>query len=76
MGDKLLLNFATISELICNFTYKITKLPIKIIGNFCTSQYQDGIKVLKCYEQRWFRKPKDKKEHIKKDSIRYFVEKM
>ena len=52
------------------------------LATFCTSQCQaDGDKVLKCYEwrchgiKRRFRKPKHIKEHIKKDSNRYFVEK-
>ena len=51
------------------------------MATFRTSQCQDGDEVLKCHEwrcqgtKRRFRKPKHTKEHIKKDSNRYFVEK-
>ena len=51
------------------------------MATFRTSQYQDGDEVLKCHEwrrqgiKRPFRKPEHTKEHIKKDSNRYFVEK-
>ena len=47
-----------------------------------TCQCQDGDEVLKCYEwrcqgtKRRVRKPEHTKEHIKKDSNRYFVEKI
>ena len=46
-----------------------------------TSQCQDGDEFLKCHEwkrqriKRRFRKPEHMKEHIKKDSNRYFLEK-
>ena len=48
---------------------------------FRTSQCQDGDKVSKCHERRCqgikrrLKKPEHKKENIKKDSNRYFVEK-
>ena len=51
------------------------------MATFGTSQCQDGNKVLKSHEwrcqgiKRRFRKPEYMKEHIKKDSKRYFVEK-
>ena len=51
------------------------------MATFRTSQCQDGDEVLKCREwrcqgtKRRFRKPEHTKEHIKKDSNRYFVEK-
>ena len=47
---------------------------------FRTSQCQNGDEILKFYEwtcqgiKRRFGKPKHTKEHIKKDSNRYFVE--
>ena len=51
------------------------------MATFRTSQCQDGDEVLKCHEwcqgiKRRFRKPEHTKEHIKKDSNRYFVEKL
>ena len=52
------------------------------MATFRTSQCEDGDEVLKCHERRCpgtkrrFRKPEYKKEHIKKDSNRYFVEKL
>ena len=77
MGDKLLLNFdAKFQRKLIIYTCKRTKLQ-----TFCTFQCQDGVKVSKCYEKRYqgvkrrFRKPKHTKKNIKKDSIRYFVEK-
>ena len=51
------------------------------MATFRTSQFQDGDEVLKFNEERCqgikrrFRKPKNTKEHIKKDRNRYFVEK-
>ena len=39
-----------------------------------TSQCQDGDEVLKCHEER--RKPEHMKEHVKKYTNRYFVEKL
>ena len=51
------------------------------MATFRTFECQDGGKVLKCCEwrcqgiKRSFRNPKQKKEHTKKDSIRYCVEK-
>ena len=51
------------------------------MSTFCTSQCQDVVKVLKYHEwrcqgfKRRVRKPKHTKEHIKKDPIKYFVEK-
>ena len=48
---------------------------------FRKCQCQDGGRVLKQYEwrcqgiKRCFRNPKETKEHIKKDSIRYLIEK-
>ena len=72
MGDKLLLNFGTISVLICKifhmWNYKITNWQLLYISE---PRWQQGFE---CWEQRCFRKPKHKKEHIKKDSVRYFVE--
>ena len=65
------------SALICNFTCEITKLPLQR-----ESQCQDGDEVLKCHEgrcqgiKRRFRRPEHTKENIKKDSNRYFVEKL
>ena len=50
------------------------------MATFRTSQCQDGGEVLKFHEwrcqgiKRPFWSPKHKKEHIKKDSNRYFVE--
>ena len=50
------------------------------MATFRTSQCQDGDEVLKCHEwrcqgiKRRFRKPEHTKEHVKKDSNRYFVE--
>ena len=50
------------------------------MATFWTRQCQDGDEVLKCFEwrcrdiKRRFRKPKHMKEHIKKDSNRYFVQ--
>ena len=55
----------------CN--YKIA------MATFRTSQCQDGDEVLNCYElrcqgiKRRLRKPEHTKEHIKKDSNRYFM---
>ena len=52
------------------------------MATFGTSQRQDGNEVLKCHEwrcqgiKRHFRKPEQMKEHIKKDSNMYFVEKL
>ena len=49
------------------------------IATFRTSQCQDGDEVLKWRCQgtkRRFRKPEHTTEHIKKDSNRYFVEKL
>ena len=52
------------------------------MATFRTSRCQDGEEVLKFYEwrcqgiKRHFGKPKRKKDHIKKDSNRYFVEKL
>ena len=49
------------------------------MANYRTSQYQDGNKVLKCREwrcqgtKRRFKKPEHTKEHIEKDSNKYFV---
>ena len=61
---------SSITALICNFTCEITKLP-----------WQPSVRLIKCYEwrcqgiKRRFRKPEHTKEHIKKDSNRYFVKK-
>ena len=52
------------------------------MATFRTSQCQDGDEVLKCRElrcqgtKRRFRKPDHTKEHMKKDSNRYFAEKV
>ena len=52
------------------------------MSTFRTSQCQDGDEVLKSHEwrcqgiKRRFRKPEHTKEHIKKDSNKYFVEKL
>ena len=53
-----------------------------LVAKFRTSQSQDCVQILKCYEwrrqsiKRRFRKPNQTKEHIEKDSNRYFVEKL
>ena len=50
------------------------------MATFHTPRCQDGEEVLNFYEwrcqgiKRHFGKPKHKKDHIKKDSNRYFVE--
>ena len=51
------------------------------MATFHTSQCQDGDKVSKCHERRRqgmkrrLKEPEHMKQHIKKDSNRYFVEK-
>ena len=45
------------------------------MATFCASQCQDGDEDWRCQGiKRRFKKPEHMKEHIKKDSNRYFIE--
>ena len=79
MGDKLLLSFGAKLQRLFDFKCEITKLPIGNVLCVSTPRWRKVLKIVMNEDVRTFKyaleKPKHTKEHSKKDSIRYFVEK-
>ena len=79
MGDKLLLSFGAKLQRLFDFKCEITKLPIGNVLYVSTPRWRKVLKIVMNEDVRTFKyaleKPKHTKEHTKKDSIRYFVEK-
>ena len=79
MGDKLLLSFGAKLQRLFDFKCEITKLPIGNVLYVSTPRWCKVLKIVMNEDVRTFKyaleKPKHTKEHTKKDSIRYFVEK-
>ena len=79
MGDKLLLSFGAKLQRLFDFKCEITKLPIGNVLYVSTPRWRKVLKIVMNEDVRAFQyaleKPKHTKEHIKKDSIKYFVEK-
>ena len=79
MGDKLLLSFGAKLQRLFDFKCEITKLPIGNVLYVPTPRWRKVLKIVMNEDVRAFQyaleKPKHTKENIKKDAIRYFVEK-